>query len=258
MIVLAIETATIEVGVALAAPGGLLAEVRARPGRRHVETLHPALVEACRLADVSLAEVGAIAVDVGPGLFTGLRVGVAAAKGLAYGLGTGVVGCSSLEVLAAGSAIGPTRPVVPVVDVRRGEVAWALPVPSGGRAPGKDASGDLSAGAGLAGAGLGPPRLGGVGELRAALDAFVATLAPGAGVLLVGDGARRYAGELVAEQVSVAGDDHAAPRAAVLAELAVARGGAVDPVLVLPRYLRGADAEINWTTRAGAVPAYDA
>ena len=63
------------------------------------------------------------AVDLGPGLFTGLRVGVATAKGLAQGLGIGMVGVTSLEVLArAAFDTGWEGPVVAAVDARRGEV----------------------------------------------------------------------------------------------------------------------------------------
>ncbi|HVC25983.1 MAG TPA: tRNA (adenosine(37)-N6)-threonylcarbamoyltransferase complex dimerization subunit type 1 TsaB, partial [Acidimicrobiales bacterium] len=94
MIVLAIESATIEVGVALAGPQGLLATATARPGRRHVETLHPEMAAVCAASGMSLADVGAIVVDVGPGLFTGIRVGVAAAKALAFALSVPVVACT--------------------------------------------------------------------------------------------------------------------------------------------------------------------
>ena len=126
MRILAIETATIEVGVALGDESGPLATVTVRPGRRQAETLHPAIEDVCRIAGVSLGELGAVAVDIGPGLFTGLRVGVAAAKALAGGLGLEVVTATSLEVLAA-ACPGAGGSVVPVLDMRRGEVAWLMP-----------------------------------------------------------------------------------------------------------------------------------
>ena len=123
MLILAIETATIEVGVAIGNETGPLATLTARPGRRQAETLHPAIEDVCRTARVSFAELDAVAVDIGPGLFTGLRVGVAAAKALAAGLGLQLVTVTSLEVLGAASAPRPGM-VVPVIDMRRGEVAW--------------------------------------------------------------------------------------------------------------------------------------
>ncbi len=68
-----------------------------------------------------------MAVDLGPGLFTGLRVGVAAAKGLAQSLGIGVVGATSLDILTAGAAgAGRRGLVLACVDARRGEVFAAV------------------------------------------------------------------------------------------------------------------------------------
>ena len=82
--------------------------------------------EVCRIGRISPRQLDAIAVDIGPGLFTGLRVGVAAAKALAGGLGLPVVTASSLEILRAACPAVPGA-VVPVIDMRRGEVAWLMP-----------------------------------------------------------------------------------------------------------------------------------
>ena len=211
MRILAIETAVIEVGVALADETGPLASVTARPGRRQAETLHPAIADLLRIAEIAPSQLDAIAVDIGPGLFTGLRVGVATAKALAGALGLPVVTATSLEVLVAAcpSAFGM---VVPVVDMRRGEVAWTMPASP---EPGF--------------------RVGAPGELAAELAALAAE---GAGpVLLVGDGA---------------GPELAAPPVASLAVLAIAamrNGTCCDPAEVGALYGREADARINWTTR---------
>ncbi len=73
------------------------------------------------------ADLGVVAVDIGPGLFTGLRVGVAAAKGLAQSLGLGVMGATSLDILTAGAAAAGLRGLVlACVDARRGEVFAAV------------------------------------------------------------------------------------------------------------------------------------
>ena len=72
----------------------------AAKGRRHVETLVPAIEFMCRQATIDLSEISAIAVDVGPGLFSGLRVGVAAAKALSQALRIPTIGISSLDLLA--------------------------------------------------------------------------------------------------------------------------------------------------------------
>ncbi|NDI00464.1 MAG: tRNA (adenosine(37)-N6)-threonylcarbamoyltransferase complex dimerization subunit type 1 TsaB, partial [Actinobacteria bacterium] len=116
VIVLGIESATESVGVALAASDGVLASVEVARGRRHAESIVP---------DIELSEVGAIAVDVGPGLFTGMRVGIATAKSLAMALNIPMVPMTSLEVLAAAEATTDDI-IVPVVDARKSEVFWAM------------------------------------------------------------------------------------------------------------------------------------
>lgn len=229
MRILAIETATIEVGVAVADESGPLATVTARPGRRQVETLHPAIADVCRIARTSPEELDAIAVDIGPGLFTGLRVGVAAAKALAGALGLPVVTATSLEVLLAAIPPGLAL-VVPVIDMRRGEIAWMTP-----------------------GTPAGAPRVGTPGELAAELSALLA--GGSQEVLFVGDGALRYREQLaslLATPPVFCGSELAAPPVASLAVRAIAAmrsGCAVDCADVRPLYGREADARINWSSR---------
>ena len=108
MLVLAIESATDAAGVALADGVGTLAQESLGRGRRHAETIAPAIRSCCQMAGVTLSQVEAVVVDVGPGLFTGLRVGVGTAKALAYALGIPLVAVSSLDVLAqAALALAP-------------------------------------------------------------------------------------------------------------------------------------------------------
>ena len=119
----AIETATETVGVAVRTAAGVQAELTLTGRRRHVETLTPALEHLLAQLDLVPGDLGVVGVDVGPGLFTGLRVGVAAAKGLAQALGIGVVGATSLDILTAGAAAAGLRGLVlACVDARRGEV----------------------------------------------------------------------------------------------------------------------------------------
>ena len=82
MLTLGIETATERVSVALGDHDGVLGSIDITRGRRHAETLTPAIEFLCRQADVKIDEVAVVAVDVGPGLFTGMRVGIAAAKAI--------------------------------------------------------------------------------------------------------------------------------------------------------------------------------
>lgn len=129
---LAIDTATsravIAIGTADGDPdGGKTWE----PGYRHGETLLPSIEGVLDASDVRPAQLGAIIVGTGPGAFTGLRVGIATAKGLAHGLRIPLIGVSTAECLMA--AGGPTpvllMPAGPSdrVLVRPGEVPRLLP-----------------------------------------------------------------------------------------------------------------------------------
>ena len=80
MLILGIETATERVSVAVGGHEGVIGLFEITKGRRHVETLVPAIEFMLRQADIELDEISVVAVDVGPGLFTGMRVGLAAAK----------------------------------------------------------------------------------------------------------------------------------------------------------------------------------
>lgn len=159
MLVLGIESASDQCGCALAGDGGVIAEARLALPRRHAEALAPQMRFVCEQAGVALGDVEAVAVDCGPGLYTGLRAGLATAKATAAALGIGVVPVGSLEALAlgaaalappvsgvpAGSGAGarPGDSILSVLDARRGEVFWAW---YGHPAdPGDDAPGAISA-----------------------------------------------------------------------------------------------------------------
>src|SRR3954465_15204727 len=100
MIILSIETATMQVGCAVGGAEGVFASFHASRGRRHAETLTPAIELVCHHAQVELSQISAIAVDIGPGLYTGLRVGIATAKAMALALHVPMIGLSSLDLLA--------------------------------------------------------------------------------------------------------------------------------------------------------------
>lgn len=121
MIILGIESATARAGVAIGTPDGVIASAQVTRGPRHAEILVPSIQFVCEHAGIPLADVDVIAVDIGPGLFTGLRVGIATAKGLAQGLDVPMVGVSSLDLLAHPLRHGATD-IVSVIDARRGEV----------------------------------------------------------------------------------------------------------------------------------------
>lgn len=229
MIVLGIDTATTRVSCALGGAEGVLASTSVTRGPRHAETLAPSIEFVCEQAGMSLGQVGVVAVDVGPGLFTGLRVGLAAAKALAHALRVPMLGLSSLDLVAFGVRHSP-RLVVAMIDARRGEVYTAQyrHVPGGVQR-------------------VSPPAV-------VAPDAVASDLeATGAEALLVGDGAIRYA-ELFSsnERVEIGGPGSAHPDAAALVELAHPKAVREEFVTVAelePLYLRRSDAEINWDRR---------
>lgn len=223
-VMLGIATATAQVGVALSGPEGPLASLHVRQGRRHVELLVPSIEAVARLAGVGMQQIGRIAVDIGPGLFTGLRVGVATAKALAAALDIPIVGCSSLELLAYPHR-RQDRLIAAVIDAKRGEVFWSL------YRPGSN--------------GLTPVSNPGVSGPKVLLDA----LADRDAVLAVGEGARRYADALsTLPRVELAGpaDDH--PSATVLNDVAATRPS-VPLDEITPLYLRGAEVRISWERR---------
>lgn len=217
---LAIASATAQVSVAIAGPDGPAGSLTLRAGRRHGEVLAPAIRSLTELTGVALSSLGRVAVDTGPGLFTGLRVGVATAKALGAGLGIPVVSCSSLDLLAHPHR-HLRRPVAAVVDARRGEVFWALYEPVAG---------------GLAA--TTEPAVIAPEELSQALSDIP-------GLLVTGDGARRWFSE---GPLDVAPAEYDHPSAAVLAELASSRP-AVAAEKITPTYLRGADVRIGWEQR---------
>src|SRR5688572_14231058 len=102
---------------------GVVVEERVwRGGIDHCRQLLPEVDAALRAHEMTRADVGAVAVALGPGTFNGVRVGVTTAKLIAYGLGRPIVGVDTLE-LYAGRLRGRVRPLL---DAARGEVATAL------------------------------------------------------------------------------------------------------------------------------------
>lgn len=122
MIVLAIDTAGVDCSAAVydSDKGAVLGQATETIGRGHAEKLMEKIDAALAEAGLPLEAVERIAVTVGPGSFTGIRVGVAAARGLALALGIPAVGVSTLAVLAAAETGG--APVVAAIDAKRGEV----------------------------------------------------------------------------------------------------------------------------------------
>lgn len=226
MIVLGLDTATAATAVGLLAAedpqprgrGPLAAERRHEPapGERpghgpQLLSLAHALLEEAGLA---FADVDRIGVGVGPGGFTGLRIGVATARALAQAADAELVGVSSLEALASAAQPAPGQAVLAVIDARRGEVFAA------GWRDGERVAGPVA---------IAPAR---VGEIA------------GEGWLAVGDGALRFRDDLEGAGCLVEADGSACHRVSALAVCRLARAArrGTERDLVVPDYLRKPDA----------------
>ena len=126
MIILAMESTAIAASVALTRDGILLAESTVNCGNTHSETLLPMIEAMLDRLDLEISDVDVFAVSAGPGSFTGVRIGVATVKGLAFGSGKPCVGVSSLESLAENLAVLPNALICPVMNARRNQVYTAL------------------------------------------------------------------------------------------------------------------------------------
>jgi tRNA threonylcarbamoyladenosine biosynthesis protein TsaB len=121
--ILAIETATPACAVALGTSDGAERELLVDDERHHTEALTPGIERLLREAGLAARAIERVVVDRGPGLFTGLRVGLATAVGLSLGANAELVSVTSLEVLAHGAhSAGVRGVVVCAVDARRGEL----------------------------------------------------------------------------------------------------------------------------------------
>jgi tRNA threonylcarbamoyl adenosine modification protein YeaZ len=131
--ILAIDCATTRVVIAIGSAGGVVMGATDWPASyRHGETLLPNLERILDEQGVRRSDIDGIVVGTGPGAFTGLRVGIATAKGLAHGLGIPLVGVSTAEALLAAAAIDRAVLILPAgpsdrIIVRPGDAARLLP-----------------------------------------------------------------------------------------------------------------------------------
>ena len=125
MKILAIDTSAIVGSVALTEDETLIGQYTINNGNTHSETLLPMVESLLSLSGIGADEIGLFAVSNGPGSFTGVRIGVASIKGLAFGSGKPCVGVSTLEALAY-NLIGFEGILCPVMNARRSQVYNAL------------------------------------------------------------------------------------------------------------------------------------
>src|SRR5437879_5620503 len=132
MRVLAIDTALAACSAAVldTDDGGLVASQSLPMTRGHAEALMPLLVRLMQDADLAFRDIDRVVVTTGPGSFTGLRVGIAAARGIALAAGKPAVGVSTLAALAA-PHLGESSTVLAAIDARHGQVYLQVFGPGG-------------------------------------------------------------------------------------------------------------------------------
>jgi tRNA threonylcarbamoyladenosine biosynthesis protein TsaB len=230
--ILGFDTATRATAVALAGSEGIVLQARDDPPRggrpRHVARLLPLCAELLERAGIGFADLDRLAVGVGPGTFTGLRIGVATARALAQASATPLVGVSTLESLAVGALSDPAADeidaVAAVLDGRRGEVFAAV-------WPREELA---RLGEPLVAAGAFTPAS--LAELLSALQVPV---------LALGEGAIEFRLDLERSGAVVPDDEAALHRVTAVGHCRIASylPGA-DPKQIRPEYLRLPDAEI--------------
>jgi tRNA threonylcarbamoyladenosine biosynthesis protein TsaB len=232
ILVLAIETSTPRTTVALGTERGLLGSVLLQAGPAGHELILPAVDQIVRWTDAKMSSVGGVAVGLGPGLFTGMRVGIATGKTLAQALDVPIVGLASLDVLAL-SAQRVRRLICSTVDAKRGEVFHAFYRPVHG--------------------GVARETPFAVSRPEALTAELIARRED---ILVVGTGGPTYRSTLQEAGTHVEIETDASyPGPAELVHLAVARLQREDydrPLDLEPIYLRKSDAEINWERRRSA------
>jgi tRNA threonylcarbamoyladenosine biosynthesis protein TsaB len=222
MRILALETTEAVGSVAAMCDGSLLAELELDPGQRSAQSLAPGMRSLLRQVGWRPEEVELVAVTSGPGSFTGLRVGVTAAKVFAYAVGAAILGVDTLETIALG-APREVRSLSVAVDAHRGEVV--------AQAFQRDAEGW--------------PRPSGEAELLK-VDAWLGGLP--AGAVVTGPILRKLVGRVPAH-LTLLDPQYWSPRAALVARLAArlyAAGRRDDLWTLVPSYYRRSAAEEKW------------
>ena len=230
--ILAIDTASSTSSVAVAHEGKLLAEVTVEAGHTHSETLLSHIEGALAFSGVEKSALCGVAVSIGPGSFTGLRIGLATAKALAYGLGIPLVGVSTLTALALAFPV-PGVYTLALMDAQKGNAY----------------------------AGLYEWRGDGLHEVRPVhvaplAEAIAAAAAMGRQVLITGELVQKKRDRLgdLPENVTLAPAHLLAAHASHVARLGLSRltlGESDDLMTLEPFYIRRSEAEVLWEKRHG-------
>ena len=234
MSILSIDTSSQVSSVAVLSAERVAAEISMQGALTHSETLMPHIETALRMARVNKEELDGVAVSIGPGSFTGLRIGLAAAKMMAYALHIPLIAVPTLEALAHHFICEDVR-LIPMMDAQKGNVyaqefSWR-------------ANGDtliLQEECSLA--------------ILPLTEVIAGVENAGQPVLLLGDAMQKQTALPLPTGVRLAPIHARMPRAACVGLAALTRltrGETDDPVTVVPLYLRRSEAEVLWEKRHG-------
>ena len=234
MSILSIDTSSQVSSVSVLSAECVAAEISMQGALTHSETLMPHIDTALRMARVKKDELDGIAVSIGPGSFTGLRIGLASAKMMAYALHIPLIAVPTLEALAHHYVCEGVR-LVPMMDAQKGNVyvqefTWRV-------------DGDALT--------LHEERSLAILPLAEVIAGLSKTEQP---VLLLGDAMQRKVDVELPVNVRLAPIHARMPRAACVGLAALtrlARGETDDPVTAVPLYLRRSEAEVLWEKRHG-------
>ncbi|MGM0601848.1 MAG: tRNA (adenosine(37)-N6)-threonylcarbamoyltransferase complex dimerization subunit type 1 TsaB [Bacillota bacterium] len=234
MLILGIDTSTEVLGLALADNKKIAAEYNLRLKRQHSEKLLPLIKEMFKTFDINPSQIEAVAVSTGPGSFTGLRIGITAAKIISRINSIPIIGISTLEVMAA--SVKNDGIIIPLIDAGRNRFYYSIFL--------RDNS-----------------------ELKTIFEAEAAELevaaekikseVEGREIYVVGEKSRESADILKTklDNVNHPGREFDYPRAAVLAILGdeyIKQNREDDLYKIKPEYLKKPQAEINWLKKYGS------
>lgn len=235
MKILAIDTSRETVSVAVVVDDMLRADIFIHNGRHHSEILMPAVEQAFRLAGLRADEMDFFAVTIGPGSFTGLRIGAATIKGLALSAGKPVVGVSTLDALALNAAPFDRKVICPMLDAQKNQIYTALYRPDAG------------------------PRVKRIkAEQIVDVDRWLKEL-QGSDIFFLGDGAVKYAERIRALYAAAAcvaeeRQNHVqAAATALLAQEQFLQGQRLDLLTFTPCYLRFPEAERSFRKKTSEI-----
>jgi tRNA threonylcarbamoyladenosine biosynthesis protein TsaB len=228
MKILAVDTATSSCSTAIVDNGLVRAELTTVSNQTHSKHLMTMIDAVCGMSGLKIAAMDGFAVTVGPGSFTGLRIGICTVKGLAWSLKKPVVGISSLDALAWQCTPG-AYPICTLLDARKHEVYSCRY---------RFVEGALNKE--------------GTEQVGAPAEVINAIREP---CVFVGNGATLYQKKItqkLGELAHFGGGRHANIRASAIAELSIDRfihHQHDDVATLVPHYIRKSDAELNWKSR---------